>query len=469
MKLYFYGLIMLIKKFIFKISTGKCVFDFVKKMGVVYIKFAQMLAMQSHETLFTEDDRKDLANICDQCNPLPFKKVRKIIEKEYGIPLEEKFLAVFEKPIGSASISQVHKGLLNNGGEVAIKIKRPNVDKRIEKDIKRIKRLIHLFGKFFKLNNLIGSDEALDLYLSWIREEVNFKSEKANILKYQEFADTMNALELTNKKLTLPALYEELCTDRIIVMEFIKGKTVNRMADTLENKKRINTSINDYIYVSFYALLHQMPLIFHGDLHMGNLYLDEDDNLGFLDMGLIFTLNESEEKFVLELFLYAYTCNIEKLFDVLLKESTVHGLQDLEKLKKEMEQCCEKFKKNTIPEFFCNMIGIFTKYNVCPPKVLFKLAKCFVPLFGMGNFLHNRENTEHLLKEQIIEYYIQKTTRDIKNTTIKAGSILPNFFIQAMKGNIAKGISQEITTVEDCLNDMHTTFGHFKDLFKVMK
>ena len=304
MKLYFYGLIMLIKKFIFKISTGKCVFDFVKKMGVVYIKFAQMLAMQSHETLFTEDDRKDLANICDQCNPLPFKKVRKIIEKEYGIPLEEKFLAVFEKPIGSASISQVHKGLLNNGGEVAIKIKRPNVDKRIEKDIKRIKRLIHLFGKFFKLNNLIGSDEALDLYLSWIREEVNFKSEKANILKYQEFADTMNALELTNKKLTLPALYEELCTDRIIVMEFIKGKTVNRMADTLENKKRINTSINDYIYVSFYALLHQMPLIFHGDLHMGNLYLDEDDNLGFLDMGLIFTLNESEEKFVLELFLY---------------------------------------------------------------------------------------------------------------------------------------------------------------------
>ena len=134
-----------------------------------------------------------------------------------------------------------------------------------------------------------------------------------------------------------------------------------------------------------------------------------------------------------------------------------------------MEQCCEKFKENTIPEFFCNMIGIFTKYNVCPPKVLFKLAKCFVPLFGMGNFLHNRENTEHLLKEQIIEYYIQKTTRDIKNTTIKAVSILPNFFIQAMKGNIAKGISQEITTVEDCLNDMHTTFGHFKDLFKVMK
>lgn len=105
MRLYFYGLVMVIKKFILRKNTGECIRSFVEKMGVVYIKFAQMLAMQNVGNLFIEEDRVKLSKICDHINPISFKKIRKQIEKEYGCKIENKFKKVFEEPVGSASIS----------------------------------------------------------------------------------------------------------------------------------------------------------------------------------------------------------------------------------------------------------------------------------------------------------------------------------------------------------------------------
>ena len=82
MWLFFINKIVNIKmsKFILRKNTGECILSFVEKMGVVYIKFAQMLAMQNVGNLFTEEDRKSLSKICDHCNPISFKKIKKQIE-----------------------------------------------------------------------------------------------------------------------------------------------------------------------------------------------------------------------------------------------------------------------------------------------------------------------------------------------------------------------------------------------------
>lgn len=53
-------------------------------MGLTYIKFAQILAMQNINGVFTEKDRRDVMSICDDCNPLPYRKIYQILVKEYG-------------------------------------------------------------------------------------------------------------------------------------------------------------------------------------------------------------------------------------------------------------------------------------------------------------------------------------------------------------------------------------------------
>ena len=92
-------------------------------MGIAYIKLAQILAMQNYGNLFTETDRKSLSSICDFVKPIPFSNIKNLLENEYG-QLDKIFKEIDEKPIGAASISQVHKGILLNGDIVAIKIKR---------------------------------------------------------------------------------------------------------------------------------------------------------------------------------------------------------------------------------------------------------------------------------------------------------------------------------------------------------
>ncbi len=468
MRLYFYGFILLIKRFILRKNTGKCILSFVEKMGVVYIKFAQMLAMQNIENLFTEEDRKNLSKICDHCNPIPFKKIKKQIEKEYGCPLNKKFKKVFETPIGSASISQVHKAITKNGDVVAIKIKRKDVTKRIEKDIKQLRKNMHRYGKILKFKNYLGGDTALDLYLEWIKEETDFVKEKNNILEYFRFAKSVNGSIPETKNIVVPKVYKKLCTENIIVMEFIFSKTINQMPLTQQNKEKISKSLNDYILLSFYALFHDMPVTFHGDPHGGNIYIDKNGNLGFLDMGFIFTLSKEEVAYVRKLFLNAYTCNVEDLTKILLESSTQKEV-NVEELKREIEKCCKQFSKIPISQFYMDMIMVYTKFNATPPKIFYKMAKTFVALFGMTTFLKNTKTTEELLQKQIIDFYVTRTMTDIKEITSSSIHLLPTLFKNLLTKGITKSITEQMIELSEMQKKMTNATAHAGEIIELIK
>lgn len=468
MKLYFYGFIMLVKKFIKKKNTGEVIRWFVEKMGVVYIKFAQILAMQNVGNLFTEEDRLKLSTICDHCNPISFKKIKKQIEKEYDCSLEYKFKKVYEEPIGSASISQVHKAILKNGDIVAIKVKRKDVTKKIERDIKQIRKFVHRFGRFVQFKNYLGSDAALDLYLSWIQEEVDFENEKNNILSYFHFAQSVNGKIENTKEIVVPKVYKKLCTKKIIVMEFIASKTINQMKLTSYNKEKMNKALNDYVALSFYALFHDIPVVFHGDPHGGNIYIDKKGNIGFLDMGLIFELSKEETVFIRNLFLNAYTCNIEELYHLIVDNSIQKDV-DKDLLKHEMEECCKSFKNVPVSEFFCSMIFTFIKFNVNPAPVFYKMAKAFIALYGINTFLENIESTEELLYQQIIEYYVTRTMTDIKEITHAGITFLPTFIKNTFEKGLTKSISEQVVTLSSINKKVSESLNHLEEVIYFFK
>lgn len=468
MKMYFYGFIMLVKKFILRKNTGECIRLFVEKMGVVYIKFAQMLAMQNVGNLFTEEDRVKLSKICDHINPISFKRIKKLIEKEYGCKIEDKFKKIYENPVGSASISQVHKAILKNGDVVAIKVKRKDVTKKIEKDIKQIRKFVHRFGRFVKFENYLGSDAALNLYLEWIKEETDFVSEKNNIMEYYHFAKSVNGKIPGAKNIVVPKVYKKMCTKNIIVMEFIFAKTINQMKLTPYNKKLIRNSLNDYVQLSFYALFHDIPVTFHGDPHGGNIYIEKNGNIGFLDMGLIFTFSKEESSFVRNLTLYAYTCNIEELIPLIMNQSNQKNV-DIDKLKKEIEICCKQFKNIPVAQFYVDMIMVFTKFNIDPLPIFYKMAKAMVALFGMNTFLENTESTEELLFKQIIEFYISRTMEDVKEIADVGITFLPKFIKNTLKNGLTKSIAEQVISLSNLNKKVNVSIQHFDEILSFFK
>lgn len=468
MRLYFYGFIMVFKKFILRKNTGECIRVFVEKMGVVYIKFAQMLAMQNVGNLFAEEDRVKLSRICDHINPISFKKVKKQIEKEYGCSLEKKFKKVYEEPVGSASISQVHKAILKNGDVVAIKVKRKDVTRKIERDIKQIRKIVHRFGKLFKFKNYLGSDLALDLYLEWIKEETNFETEKNNISKYYYFAKSVNGRIPGARNILVPKVYKKMCTQNIIVMEFIFSKTINQTKLTQKNKELIRNSLNDYVMLSFYALFHDMPVTFHGDPHGGNIYIDKNGNIGFLDMGLIFTFSKEEVEFTRRLFLDAYTCNIEELTHLLIDGSNQKDV-DVTSLMQDFQKCCSEFKNIPVPQFFMNMMFVYTKYNLEPDPIFYKMAKAFVALFGINTFTENIKSTEELLMQQIVDFYVSRTINDVKEITEDGITFLPNFIKNTLEKGLTKSIAEQIISLSNFSKKVNESVKHFDEVLSFFK
>lgn len=72
--------------------------------------------------------------------------------------------------------------------------------------------------------------------------------------------------------------------------------------------------MNSYVKLSFYALLNHLPVVFHGDPHGGNIYIDDRGNIGFLDMGLLFELSAEDMKDVQRYFFYAYFGSSDLLY-----------------------------------------------------------------------------------------------------------------------------------------------------------
>lgn len=466
MKIYFELLKILIRKCKGQ-KNGKIIKEFCENMGIVYIKLAQILATQNYGELFTEEDRLLLSSICDNSKPIPFEGIKDIIEKEYNSSIGDIFLQIDPIPIGSASISQVHKAILKNGEVVAIKVKRKDITNNIEADINRIKKLMYRYGKFVKFGNFSGGDKALELYLKWILEETDFVHEKQNIKRYSAFAESVNGKVEGNKSIKVPKIYESLCTDNIIVMEYIPYKTINQLELNEKNCEKIRIALNSYISSSLYAMFNNLPIVFHGDPHNGNIYIDEYGNIGFLDMGLLFELTEEDAKLTKEFFFAAYTRNYEKMYNLVVSYGNMDSNKRIQ-FKNDIKDYCDNLSNKPITSYFINMMNICLKYEVCPPNFLFCMAKAFMCLGGINTFSQNDMTGTELLKQQVIEYYIRRSLSDSQNLAIKSIKVAPKLLESTCKYGLVRGISKVVVENETLYEETRQALEHYREMLNLI-
>lgn len=409
-----------INKFVLKKSNGYCAKTFCINMGVIYIKLGQILAMQNINGVFSEDDRQDLLSICDSCNPVSFKEIKKIIKEEYkdGLP----FSYIYKTPIGSASVSQVHKAILKDSDNiVAIKVKRRDIESTIEKDLAQIKFFVKHFGWMVNVTNLVGSYNALDFYLQWIKEEVNFIHEASNIESYTNFANSVNGKINGCTNIVIPKLYKEYCREDIIVLEYIPYNTISILKANKDNSDKINKAMESYIKLSFYALFNNIPVVWHGDPHAGNIYIDDNGNVGFLDMGLIFELTEAEQAMTLEFFFCAYFGDYERLYDMLEPYIKKEGEAKKRKFKHACKIYCKNIKSKPITSYFMDLVWVCLEYNISPPDFLYGMAKAFICLFGIDTVYRNTTTGKSVVEKQVIEYILKDVLnngKELKNATV---------------------------------------------------
>ena len=183
---------------------------------------------------------------------------------------------------------------------------------------------------------------------------------------------------------------------------------------------------------------------------------------------LLFTFSKEEVEFTRRLFLDAYTCNIEELTHLLIDGSNQKDV-DVTSLMQDFQKCCSEFKNIPVPQFFMNMMFVYTKYNLEPDPIFYKMAKAFVALFGINTFTENIKSTEELLMQQIVDFYVSRTINDVKEITEDGITFLPNFIKNTLEKGLTKSIAEQIISLSNFSKKVNESVKHFDEVLSFFK
>jgi predicted unusual protein kinase regulating ubiquinone biosynthesis (AarF/ABC1/UbiB family) len=254
------------------------------ELGPTFIKFGQLVA--SSPGLFPGFLAEEFRSLLDDVPPEPARRIRRTIEHELGERIDVLFTAFDDEPVAAASIAQVHRGRLRDGTEVAIKVRRPRLRGRIERDLTLLRLVAAALGRLGALGETVNPVAIVDDLARSMREELDFRREARDMAS---FAANL-ARRGDNANIVVPEPVDGLVGERVLVMTFVDGTSVDDGAALRATGHDLEHLVRQGARAWMEsALVHGL---FHGDVHAGNLFVTPAGEVAFLDFGIMGRLDE---------------------------------------------------------------------------------------------------------------------------------------------------------------------------------
>lgn len=299
-----------------------------KKMGPAYIKLGQLLS--TRPDLLPEPHLKALQELQDDVDPIDFETVQGIFEKEVGTRISKAFKEFDPIPLASASIGQVHVGMLHSGQKVAIKIQRPQIREKFLSDLNTLSEMAEWAVKH--------SEDARKYNVSALVEELRFTLLKE--LDYQ--AEAQNLLLIKRnlkqyKNLFVPSPILDYSTSKVLTMEYVEGKKVTAINPLRRIEENLDPLVDDLVR----GYLKQVIVdgTAHADPHPGNVHITPQNKLALMDLGMVAQFPEQMQERIMQLMLALSEYDSEQVISVLMAISTFDPEKaDIEQFKKEISR-----------------------------------------------------------------------------------------------------------------------------------
>ena len=285
-----------------RLDISKRMRQAVEKLGSTYIKLGQIIS--SGEGLFPTELVDEFKLCRDQVPAESFKDVRKVVERDLGVPIESTFEFFETIPLAAASIAQVHLARLRTGETVVVKVQRPKVIELVRKDLKVMSWLApHLVGRL-KIAALANPPALVELFAETIVEELDFRMEADNMIDISRILRDLNQTGYI-----VPRPHPKLVTQRVLVMERLEGFKF----DDVVGMKNAGIDTEAVIRTGMIAFMEGAMVhgAFHGDLHGGNLFVMKDGRTALLDFGIVGRLSGPRRLAFLRLMLGATTNDVK--------------------------------------------------------------------------------------------------------------------------------------------------------------
>ncbi|MCA8961261.1 MAG: AarF/ABC1/UbiB kinase family protein, partial [Planctomycetes bacterium] len=244
-----------------------------QELGPIFIKLGQLIA--NRPDLFPQAYVDEFAQLEDRVEPVPFDKIRGVIEEELGAPIEEVFLEVSEKPLASASLAQVHCATTRSGDAVILKVQKPGLQKVIESDLEILGLVAEALAQIGGLGEFDPEGIVAEVART-VEREVDFNFERHAIERVRQNFDG-------DPVLVVPQTYPALSTKRVLTQERLLGTALRRLDSAslpAEERRRVARECSRILFEMVFR-----DGYFHADPHASNIMLLHDGRVGFIDFG----------------------------------------------------------------------------------------------------------------------------------------------------------------------------------------
>ncbi len=245
-------------------------------LGPTFIKLGQVFG--SRADILPEPYLSEVGTLSDRVPPLAPGEAERVIEAEEGRPVGELFQRFDTEPLAAASLGQVHRARYRDQ-EVVVKVLRPGVEELVQRDLSISFRILFLLHVLFPNHHVRAIAAIVSEFAKRIAEELDFEEEArhAEALR-RNFAD--------DPRVVVPAVIDELTRRRVLVLEYMEGTRIDRLQDRIASGDVVLDDLIGMIS-ELYIRMMLVDGVFHADPHPGNLLLDHQGRIVFLDFGMV--------------------------------------------------------------------------------------------------------------------------------------------------------------------------------------
>lgn len=359
---------------------GRCLRQGMAALGATFVKLGQVLS--TRPDLLEPEIIEELRQLQDRMPAFPMRKVRRSIEGAFGGRLEDHYSEFDAEPVAAASVAQVHRARLKDGAEVAVKVLRPDVREKVQRDSGILILVARLMAAHptWRLSDPVGH---LQHFVGGILDQTNLRLELEHYTHFRAFfAD--------HAGVRFPKVYPELSGERVLTMEFMRGIKVDKLPPGAHRDvaPRLQKVVLKMCFEDGFL---------HADLHPGNVLITEAGEIVIFDAGLVKRMSDD----VLVQFMDFTKClsmGTPKDFVVHLQRFHKYlGAVDWAGVERDLGAFIDRFRRQNVAELelgglMNEVFALGRKYKVHPVPDLALVIVGLVTAEGIGKQLNPDNN-----------------------------------------------------------------------------
>ncbi len=368
------------------------------ELGPIYIKLGQGLG--TRPDILGQEVAEDLTDLQDKLPPFPGEAAVRRIEADLNAPIETLFATFRREPVAAASIAQVHKARTTDGRDVAVKVIRPEIEPRIEQDLRFFAFMAWLGERILPHSERLHPQEAVRVFAETTRRELDMRLEAAA-------ADEFRENNRDAPKFYVPGVDWQRTSRHVLTLEWIEGVASDEpdklVAMGVDPAKVLETATKVFFA---HVFVHGF---FHGDMHPGNTFIRSDGTIIPIDYGIMGRLDFETRLFLGELLVVFLNRNYARLADVMVTGGLVPAHVDRGALAQSVRAMAEPImglpqNQISIARLLGQLFEVAGEFEMRARPDLLLLQKTMMVAEGVGRALNPRVNMWQLAQPLVEDW-----------------------------------------------------------------